>query len=480
MRLSAKFVKVLVVFSAFVVGVLAVTTPTLTPASATGLSCSVYVANETGNTVSVIDAATNTVTATIPVGAEPNGVAVSSTGNVYVTNASGNTVSVVSAATNTVTASIAVGVEPSGVAVSPTGEVYVTDQGGNSVSVIDGATGTVVSTIQVVGAPSSVAVSPSGTVYVTNSANDTVAVIDSATNTVTSTISVAAGVGYVAVSPSGTVYVTSFLSRVSVIDPVGNTVTETIDAGTITSGIAVSPSGTVYVADLGDDGVSVIDGSTNHVTKTIGVGTSPNSVAVSPSGTVYVTNGAADTVSVIDGSTNTVTATIPVGVTPSGVAVFCPTVAPGAVRMSPSQGSTSTTTFRLGLEGSGACPAGADARHTFLVDGSVSLRTVQFGEAGPLVWNPRDVGKFAQPLFDPRGVELVQYDGFANYPDQGLVGSFAWNGPIPDGTYHLGLACTKGPAGTGQVLSWWSTSVTISGSGAYWNVGTLAEPRFTG
>ena len=86
MCLSAKFVKVLVVLSAFVVGVVVVTTPTLAPASATGVSCSVYVANETGNTVSVIDAATNTVTATVPVGAEPNGVAVSPSGNVYVTN----------------------------------------------------------------------------------------------------------------------------------------------------------------------------------------------------------------------------------------------------------------------------------------------------------------------------------------------------------------------------------------------------------
>ena len=439
MRLSAKFVKVLVVLSAFVVGVVAVTTPTPAPASATGVSCSVYVANETGNTVSVIDAATNTVTATIAVGAEPNGVAV-----------------------------------------SPSGSVYVANAAGNSVSVIDGATGTVVSTILVKGAPNSVAASPSGSVYVTNSSDDTVAVIDSSTNTVTATIAVPSGAGDVAVSPSGTVYVTNLMSKVSVIDPASTTVTDTIDVGTVSSGLAVSASGTVYVTDLGNGRVSVIDGSTNRVTATIGVGTSPNSVAVSPSGTVYVTNGAADTVSVINGSTNTVTATIPVGVTPAGVAAFCPTAAPGEVRMSPSQGSTSTTTFRLELEESAACPAGADAWHTFLVDGSASLRTLQFGETGPLLWDSRDAGKFAKPLFDPRGVQLAEYDGFADFPDRPFFVSFAWNGPIPDGTYQLGLACTKGLAGTGQVLSLWSTPVTISGMGAYWNVGTLAEPRFTG
>ena len=47
----------------------------------------VYVANIGGNTVSVIDETTNTVTATIPVGTGPYGVGVdSSTGTVYVAN----------------------------------------------------------------------------------------------------------------------------------------------------------------------------------------------------------------------------------------------------------------------------------------------------------------------------------------------------------------------------------------------------------
>ena len=49
-----------------------------------------YVANYAGNTVSVINPATNTVIATIPVGSGPDGVAVSPTGpeagDVYVTN----------------------------------------------------------------------------------------------------------------------------------------------------------------------------------------------------------------------------------------------------------------------------------------------------------------------------------------------------------------------------------------------------------
>jgi YVTN family beta-propeller protein len=63
----------------------------------------VYVANEDDNTVSVIDAATNTVVGTIPVGTIPQGVAVTPDGSkVYVANLIDNTMSVIATATNTV------------------------------------------------------------------------------------------------------------------------------------------------------------------------------------------------------------------------------------------------------------------------------------------------------------------------------------------------------------------------------------------
>ena len=62
-------------------------------------------ANLASGTVSVIDEATNTVTHTIPVGSGPYGVAVDPAADtVYVTNDFGNTVSVIDAATNAVAA----------------------------------------------------------------------------------------------------------------------------------------------------------------------------------------------------------------------------------------------------------------------------------------------------------------------------------------------------------------------------------------
>jgi YVTN family beta-propeller protein len=64
----------------------------------------------------VINPATNAVTATINVGGNPIGVAVSPTGpeagDIYVANGASDTVSVINPATNAVTSTINVGTEP--------------------------------------------------------------------------------------------------------------------------------------------------------------------------------------------------------------------------------------------------------------------------------------------------------------------------------------------------------------------------------
>ena len=73
----------------------------------------VYVANPGSNTVSVIATASNSVTASVPVGLSPIGVAVTPDGAfVYVANLASNTVSVIATADNTVVATVAVGSAP--------------------------------------------------------------------------------------------------------------------------------------------------------------------------------------------------------------------------------------------------------------------------------------------------------------------------------------------------------------------------------
>ncbi|MDC8011030.1 beta-propeller fold lactonase family protein [Tahibacter soli] len=110
-----------------------------------------YVANADNNSVSVIDTATNSVVATIPVGNLPSAVAVRPDGaRAYVANFGSDNVSVIDTATNTVTTTIAVGNGPRGVAFRPVGtRAYVTNYGGSAVSAIDTATNTVTATIPV-------------------------------------------------------------------------------------------------------------------------------------------------------------------------------------------------------------------------------------------------------------------------------------------------------------------------------------------
>lgn len=117
----------------------------------------------------------NQLIAEVPVGREPNGVAVSpDCRSIYVANTVDGTVTVLAFNPDTqavaVTTTIPVGTEPYGVAITPNGKkVYVTNARSNSVSVIDTATNTVVKTITNIGP--SVGAEPRG-MAITNNGND--------------------------------------------------------------------------------------------------------------------------------------------------------------------------------------------------------------------------------------------------------------------------------------------------------------------
>jgi YVTN family beta-propeller protein len=297
-----------------------------------------YITNSGSNNVSVIDTATDTVTATVENVdiSSPYAVAVNPTGTkVYVTNSGSNTVSVIDTATNNVTATVPVGSHPYAVAVNPNGAwVYVANENSNNVSVINTTTNSVTATVNGLCMPEGVAVNPTGTkVYVTSGECSEVSVIDTANNTVTSTVNVDS---YgVAVNPNGAwVYVTNGYSsgRVSVINTTTNTVKATVNVGSYPWGVAVNPTGTkVYVANSHSNTVSVIDTANNTVTDTVDVGSSPYGVAVNPTGTkVYVANQVSNTVSVIDTVTNTVTDTVNVGSIPVAFGQFITDTTPPA------------------------------------------------------------------------------------------------------------------------------------------------------
>ena len=279
----------------------------------------VYAANSCGNdrscnspgTVSVIDGATNAVTATIAVGSGPDAVAVDqATDTVYVANAGSGSVSVIDGATDTVTATITVGADPKGVAVDPiTDTVWVTNSSSDSVSVISGVTNTVVGAIPVGSGPAGVAVdATAGLAYVANSASDTVSVIAMfglgglPDATVYGVGSDPTGVAVDQITHH--VFVTSLLSAtVSVIGTFGSSyfVYAHIPVGDEAYGVAVDQTtGTVDVTNISSNTLSVIDESYNVVTLTAPMGSGTGfGVAVDPStGIVYTADGAVGTVSV--------------------------------------------------------------------------------------------------------------------------------------------------------------------------------------
>src|SRR5260370_29126513 len=105
-----------------------------------------------GNTVVVLNRATNTVVQNITISAGGlAGLAVSPSGNnVWVAEESKNSIGVISTATNKVTTTIPVGTSPVGITFTPNGNTaYVANQNSQNVSVINTSSKSVVATIAV-------------------------------------------------------------------------------------------------------------------------------------------------------------------------------------------------------------------------------------------------------------------------------------------------------------------------------------------
>ena len=311
--------------------------------STAGAAPFAYITNINDNTVSVIDTATNNITATVTVGSYPFGVAATGS-NVYVTNYYSGTVSVINTTTNSVTATVD-GVGGLGVTVSPDGSnIYVANTGfslnGGSVAVINTTTNSITATMNGFFFPSGIAITPDRKkVYVANYANGNVSVIDTATNNITANVTVGGIPWGVAIAPDGSnVYVANRgWDIVSVINTTNNSIIATVNGLNSPYGIAVSPDGsTLYVTNYGSTTVSVINTTTNRIAATVDVGLAPMGVAVTPDGKkVYVANLQNNNVSVINTTTNNVTDTVNVGKGPAAFGQFIGKPAPAITWSTP-------------------------------------------------------------------------------------------------------------------------------------------------
>jgi len=227
-----------------------------------------------------------------------------------------NAIGVINPDSNRISAEIPVGVAPGGVAVG-TDAIWVTNTGADTVSRIDPQTNDLRDTVPVGAGPAGVAVTPNA-VWVANGLNGTVSRIDPQTNAVTQTITVGNGPSGVASGP-GAVWVTNpTAGTVTRIDPVSGQPTATLPAIVGASGVAVG-FGRVWVVSPPSGRVVALDARSGHVLKEIGVGVDPAAVAVG-AGAVWVANRADGTVSKIDPQTLAVTDLVRVGRGPAGIA----------------------------------------------------------------------------------------------------------------------------------------------------------------
>lgn len=317
----------------------------------------VYVSNVDGDTVSVIDPATNTVIAEVAVGREPRNLAASpDRTTVYVPNRHGDSVSVIDTDTNTVATTItdASFDEPYALAFSSDGStVYVANkQGGGSstgsVTVISTATRTVTTVIDdpCFSSPEGIATNPvSARAYVVNRGANTVCVIDTSNNTVNATVSVGGAPRYAVVTPDGSaVFVANNsggnVTRISTAD----NSTTTILTGGSPRNMAISDDGSkVYVA-LQNSTIARIGVADNAVsTITFATLSSTYGVTVVPGTTDgYVTDESGDQVGVFSTATDseTVGTGLPITAnfaTPRAIASL------GAAPPPPPPSSTTTT-----------------------------------------------------------------------------------------------------------------------------------------
>lgn len=303
----------------------------------------VYTADADSDSVTVIDAATNTVVTTVMVGDEPRNPAVSPNGaRVFVPNRHDDDVTVINGITNVVLTTIedAEFDEPYSAAVSPDGAlVYVINKEGGgsstgSLTVINGITNAVIDTVDdpCFVSPEWVVFNPAGTrAYVVSRQGDNVCVIDTSDHSVIDSVAVGGQPRSAVVTCDGAfVYVANNTGSVSKIRTSDNTVVATLPFAGSPRNLAITPDCTKIYVPLQNATVGVIL-TANDATSTIPVpnGDSTYGAAVIADGTrAYITDEDDNEVEVIDVATDSVLMgpglPIPAGSTPRGIATKPP------------------------------------------------------------------------------------------------------------------------------------------------------------
>jgi len=308
------------------------------PRSASG---SLWVADEGGDSLTVLDAASNAVLTTVTGIKGPHNVQVGRGGaTVYAVSGGTNTVVAIDATTYTVDAVAATGSAPAHVIEAPNGKVYVTNAADGTVSVYQSPGLVPVGKIDLGGKPHGLRPAAAGSVIVVaNTAADRLDLIDPGTDRSTGAVPVGEAPVQVAVTADGRYAYTGITKPPTVVkvDLASRTVVGTAPVPTAPVQLYLTPdeksvlSANQGTSDQPGDTLSVIDTAAMTVRGTVTTGSGPHGVVIDDSGTrAWVTNTFADTVSAVNVEKLSTAATIPVGKSPNGISYSPRPAAPAA------------------------------------------------------------------------------------------------------------------------------------------------------
>lgn len=290
----------------------------------------IFITNERGNSVSVINGSTLEVEATIEIGERPRGIGLSPDGSeLYVAVSEENKIKVVDPVSLKIIREFEAGSDPETFAVHPNGNIYISNEDEAKASVIDPKTGNLITEIKVGLEPEGVAISPDGKrVIVTSESTNMLHVIKAPENVIENNILVGSRPRAATFTQKGDIaYATAEISgEVIKVDMNSGKIIKTGSTGDSESKpkdvVLSKDEKVVYVAGGRANKVIVMDADTLEIIKGIPVGKRVWGLAISKDGKhVFSTDGVSNTVSVIDTGKNEVIKTIEVGEFPWGVVI---------------------------------------------------------------------------------------------------------------------------------------------------------------
>jgi YVTN family beta-propeller protein len=285
----------------------------------------VFVANESSNSVTVVDGDSFQVVGTVDArNHATHDLAVSRDGRwLFATNLASGRLSAINTRSLETVASIATGDRAHVVTLTNDNrQAWVANIGENTISIVDTTSFRILGTIAVGKGPTGLTFSRDGKfAYVSNQGDKTVEVIDTASHRVIKAIPVGANPHFLVLGPDGRIWGTNTGGTdIYVIDPATQDKVGAINVGPAPQQIAFGfkglqgPNAYVTVAGLNRVVVVSADPKNLRILEQIDVGQRPNGISGNREGTrLFVVHEVSNDLKVIDTGSSTVLATVPVG-----------------------------------------------------------------------------------------------------------------------------------------------------------------------